>query len=71
MILRHLREWTPRDVTTASADDVASHINHAQRLLKAIVIAWDADQDLEFDEALAAARRHLGFRLVDEPDGSR
>lgn len=34
------------------------------RLLKALVVAWDADQDLEFDEAIDAAREHLGFKLA-------
>lgn len=35
----------------------------ALAILKKLVIAWDADQDLEFDEAMTKARRLLGFKL--------
>lgn len=37
-------------------------------LLKRLVIAFDADQDEEFHEALAAAREHCGFELADDAD---
>jgi hypothetical protein len=35
----------------------------ASDILRKLIIAWDADQDLEFDEALDAARKLLGFKL--------
>jgi hypothetical protein len=37
-------------------------------LLKRIVIAWDADQDEEFIEAMRDARARLGFTLVEDAD---
>lgn len=36
-------------------------------LLKQIIIAWDADEDLEFSEAIDAAREALGFKPADPP----
>lgn len=39
--------------------------------LKAIVIAWDADQDIEFDEALTNARSLMGFTLAVSPEADR
>lgn len=33
--------------------------------LKKLVIAWDADQDLEFDEGIDEARQLLGFKLAE------
>lgn len=49
----------------------SGHSDNAFALLKALVIAWDADQDEEFDEALVAARQALGFTLAEDPDGAR
>jgi hypothetical protein len=37
----------------------------AESVLRKLVIAWDADQDLEFDEAMALARGVLGFKLAE------
>ena len=37
----------------------------AAKILRKLVIAWDADQDMEFDEAMARARGLLGFKLDD------
>lgn len=33
----------------------------AARILKRLVIAWDADHDMDFDRALRSARKLLGF----------
>ena len=38
------------------------------KLLKRVVIAFDADQLEELDEALRMARAHLGLKLVDDAD---
>ena len=37
-------------------------------LLRRLVIAWDADQDEEFDEAMREARELVGLRLADDAD---
>ena len=38
------------------------------RILRKLVIAWDAEQDEEFDEAISEARTALGLRLADDAD---
>lgn len=42
-----------------------------ESLLKAVVMAWDADQDEEFDATLARARKLLGFKLAEDVDDHR
>lgn len=37
-----------------------------EELLRRIVMAFDADQDEEFDRALEHARKRLGLKLVDD-----
>lgn len=49
----------------------AQRTNPHKAILKKLVIAWDADQDLEFDEAMAKARGLLGFKLEDEEPAHR
>lgn len=43
----------------------------AARILKRLVIAWDADRDGEFDTALKQARRLLGFVKTEAQGGGR
>lgn len=47
----------PLSKTCARCDEL-------EGLLKLLVIAWDADQDEEFADALAKARQSLGFKLA-------
>ena len=37
-------------------------------LLRRIVIAWDAEQDQEFDAAITEARVRLGLKLHEDAD---
>jgi hypothetical protein len=41
----------------------------ALTVLKKLVIACDAEQHIEFDEAMVAARTLLGFKLRRETNG--
>jgi hypothetical protein len=38
-----------------------------EEVAKKLVISWDADQDLEFDEAMDDLRALLGFVLSNDP----
>lgn len=40
----------------------------ALTLLKKLVIAWDTDDLLEFDEAVKEARKAIGFKLRRKAD---
>jgi hypothetical protein len=42
-----------------------------ETVLKKLVIAWDAEQDEEFDEALDEAHALLGFTLANTEERRR
>lgn len=48
----------------AQLQDRVGDVPGWQQVLKKLVIAWDADQDLEFDEAIDEARALIGFKLA-------
>lgn len=50
---------------------MSTGLGKLESLVKRLVIAWDADQDEEFDRLMTQARRAVGLRLADDEDRPR
>jgi hypothetical protein len=54
--------------TEAALDLVEKEREYARGILKRLVMAYDAELDEEFDEAMATARAEIGFELASDAD---